>query len=131
MRRSAVLRLSRSTITALMAMQRPRTEFMNWIMLLEPDIEVSDALVTANFEDQAGNDAPSYKLSYRVSISVAPEAAELSVITSRGGSDPTELDRPKAFPIFNQYRIYRDTSPGVDQTSKLITTITNQNTNSY
>ena len=98
--------------------------------VIGPDIEVSDALVTANFEDRANNDAPSYKLSYRVTISVAPEAAVLSVISAE--EDQIQLSwTAKSISDFNQYRLYRATGSGVDETSKLVTTITNQNTNSY
>jgi len=87
-------------------------------------------LVTANFTDQASNNAPSRKLSYRLTISVAPEAPVLVAV----GAQEERIDlswSAKSISDFSQYRLYRDNNSSVDESSELITIITNQNTNSY
>ncbi len=101
--------------------------------IIPADVEIADAVVTGEFTDAAGNQAPSKTATGRVTIAKAPGPVNLfapfavpnsySSITLNW-STSNESD-------FSVYRIYRSTSSGVDLNDTLIANLTNKSTTTY
>jgi fibronectin type 3 domain-containing protein len=98
--------------------------------IIPPNTEVLNSSVTASFTDRADNQAPQYILPDLIQIASPPEAPELSAVGSK--EDQIELAWiSSSIPDFKRYRIYRSESSTVDEGSELVTTITDQNAESY
>lgn len=83
-----------------------------------PDLALEDALVTGDFTDEAGNDAPSFPAPVRLTIRNDPPAVILSPIVSPA---PGELylswSEVSDAGRFSAYRLFRAVTPGVDTSS--------------
>lgn len=83
-----------------------------------PDLALVDVLVTGDFTDQAGNDAPSLPAPVRLTVRNDPPAVTLEPIVSPAPgelylswSEVSDVGR------FSAYRIFRAETPGVDTSS--------------
>ncbi|MBK8230358.1 MAG: fibronectin type III domain-containing protein [Candidatus Eisenbacteria bacterium] len=83
--------------------------------VIEEDVELDDALVTASFSDRVGNDAASRIAPTRLSIHRDPEAVVLDPLIS---PSPQELllswSQSSDAARFQLYRVYRAEAVGVD-----------------
>lgn len=96
------------------------------------DIEIENGVVTGSFIDEAGNSADDTPSASQINIAIPPEPMLLQTIVESSSQislswsivDPGNSD-------FSSYRIYRETSPGVTETSELIANIASRTTLSY
>jgi fibronectin type 3 domain-containing protein len=93
-------------------------------------IELVDAEVVANFTDAAGNNALETKATTLLNATDSPEAVTLTGFAESSLEITLEWTASN-ISDFSSYRIFRDVSTGVDETSDLVTTINNQGTLSY
>ncbi|MCK5127765.1 MAG: fibronectin type III domain-containing protein [candidate division Zixibacteria bacterium] len=92
--------------------------------------ELVDAEISGSFADAAGNNAPQKKAVTRINATDPPAAVDLTgysqssleILLEWTGSNIND---------FANYRIFRGSSSGVDETSHLVTTINNQSTVQY
>ncbi len=94
------------------------------------NLEVDNGLVTGHFSDEAGNTASSVSGLVRLNIIIPADPVVLRAVTessSRIRLDWNTTDRSD----FASYRIYRDISTGVDESSELVTLITSPITATY
>ncbi|MCP4703843.1 MAG: hypothetical protein GY865_04460 [candidate division Zixibacteria bacterium] len=96
------------------------------------DLEINDGVVTGRFTDAAGNLADDTPSSDRINIAIPPDPITLQTIAE--SSSQIRLNWSAVDPgssSFSSYRIYRETSAGVTESSELIANITSQNTLGY
>jgi hypothetical protein len=83
-----------------------------------------DLTVTGNFMDAAGNRATSYEMDEMISFTDPPDPVYLFGAVDSTTSSITIRWEPSEEEHFTSYRIYRDTSSGVDEIAdRLVTTI--------
>ncbi|MCP4633518.1 MAG: hypothetical protein GY855_11375 [candidate division Zixibacteria bacterium] len=93
--------------------------------IIPPDLEVTNAVITGNFGDEAGNIAPEKPAAGRVTIQNPPDAVQfLPPVATPNSSTSIDLNWSQSQASdFSFYRIYRDTAPGVTQQDDIVTTI--------
>lgn len=100
---------------------------------IPPDLETTDAVITGRFTDEAGNIAPEKQAPGTVDIHNPPEPVILfPPVPTRNSLTSIDLNwSPSGDDDFAFYRIYRDTSSGVDTSSAIAGTITAVSTTEY
>lgn len=93
--------------------------------IIPGSFDFEDNYVYGNFTDRAGNSAGNALASERISVRRPPDAVTIfSIIASPNMYDRLELNwEPSTAPDFDQYRVYRGTSPGVDSSDFLASSI--------
>jgi len=100
--------------------------------IIPVNLEIEDGLVTGRFTDAAGNSADDTYSATRINITIPPDAISLQTIAE--SSSQIRLSWSEVEPDnsdFSSYRLYRQTSPGVTETSELIANITSRTTLGY
>ena len=91
-----------------------------------------DLTVVGEFMDTAGNRATSYEMEELISFSDPPDSVYLFGAVDSTTSSITIQWEPSEEEHITAYRIYRDTSPGVDETAdRLVTTLSNVAQSTY
>lgn len=92
--------------------------------------ELTEAEIVGHFTDAAGNDAPDVKATTHINATYPPDAVTLSGFAE--SSLEVQLEWTAATAVdFSSYRIFRGTSSGVDEHSRLVATIAGQGTLTY
>ncbi|MBD3169487.1 MAG: hypothetical protein GF307_08390 [candidate division Zixibacteria bacterium] len=100
---------------------------------IPPGVEVTNASITGHFTDEAGNAAEPREATSTVDIQNPPEAVRL-LPPLASPENPTSIDlnwSPTEESDFAFYRIFRKTTPGVDTSSTLVTTVSTPSQTSY
>lgn len=91
----------------------------------------TDMTVTGWFKDQAGNQAVPLEIDETLSFTDPPESVYLHPVADSTVSSISLRWDTYAGDYFRSYKLYRDTEPGVDNTSRIVSTISNINTSTY
>jgi fibronectin type 3 domain-containing protein len=102
---------------------------LNYLIPLNTEME--DALVTGDFKDEAGNQAPTFTAPGKVTIQSPPSAVVLFPPSSATQSALTLYWTQNQDNDFYSYRIYRGNTSAVDNNSLLVNTILSRTTTSY
>jgi len=96
------------------------------------NLEIDEGVVTGRFTDAAGNSADDTPSASRINIAIPPEPISLQTIAESSSQIRLSWSavEPGSFD-FSSYRIYRETSPGVTESSELIANITSRTTLGY
>jgi hypothetical protein len=98
--------------------------------IIPVNFEVTDGIVTGKFHDAAGNSADDRTASTLLNISLPPQAVKLAVRAQDSSSVLTWTTN--ADDDFASYQIYRDTIPGITETTgRLLTIINSQSTTTF
>ena len=92
--------------------------------------ELNQAEVTGKFTDAAGNRAADVKAATRLTATFAPDPVPLRAYPISSMEIMLEWSK-STIGDFAAYRLFRSMTSSVDQTSALVTSITNANTTSY
>ena len=95
-------------------------------------IRGTDMTVTGYFVDKAGNEAvPPFEMEGTISFTDPPPPVNLIEATDSTVSSITLLWETYSGDHFQSYRLYRDSSSGVDSLDRLVTTLSSENQSSY
>lgn len=93
--------------------------------------EMENALVVGHFEDEAGNQAPSFTATEKVTIQSPPSSVVLFPISSATQSTLTLYWTQSQDDDFYAYRVYRGSTDLVNNDSLMVNTTTTRSSTSY
>jgi len=93
------------------------------------NLEVDNGLLTGGFTDVAGNSADSKVATKRINIKVPPDPLKLQTVAESSSAIRLNWTAiPSEITDFTDYRIYRATSAGVDESSDFVVNIAARST---
>ncbi|MCJ7496805.1 MAG: hypothetical protein MUO78_01540, partial [candidate division Zixibacteria bacterium] len=111
--------------------QTPQDGVYELAYLIPLNLEMEGALVTGNFKDEAGNQAPTFTAPGKVTIQSPPTAVLLFPLSSSTQSKLTIYWTKNQDNDFYSYRIYRGKTSLVSNDSLLVNTILSSTTTSF